>query len=633
MPSTSKKIRPPAAIQPRGGDDGDIAQRPTDVKSPPTALITLGAALAAAIASMAASLDLAAPAYALLFAGVIAACAAAQLSGLMIGGVSSSDHDAPLEQIKDAGWRLTESQAHYRALLDAQDDLIERRAADGRLSFVNRAYCAMFQVDAAAVINTRYFPPVRAAEHAHAAIGERPRTVELVNSSNGPRWIMWSDQRVDGADGGVETQRVGRDVTSEYHVLAELRDARDAAERASVAKSRFLASMSHEIRTPMNGILGMTSLLAETDLTETQMSYARAVDESARALLVLIDEILDFSKIEAGRLELAADVFSIRGSVASAVDLLRPRACDKGLSLQCAIEDGVPDRWIGDETRVRQILLNLLSNAVKFTDAGEVSVRVYAVGGGSSVRLGIEVRDTGVGFTAEAMRRLFDEFDQGDAAGERRKGGAGLGLAISKRLARAMGGDIVAEGAPGKGAAFRVTLRLPRAVDAPIVENPSAESQPAPSDRADHDEIRVLIAEDNGINALLARRVVERLGGAAVVVADGAAAIKAAVATLEEDAARFDLILMDMYMPTMDGVDACKAIVAAFARHPGGLAAAPPIIALTANAYPEDRARCLAAGMSDYLAKPFDATQLREVIEKWRPQAVPAACGKLPVAT
>lgn len=542
-----------------------------------------------------------------------------------------------LEEIKDAHWALADSASHYRQLLDAQDDFVVRRSIDGQLVFANKSFCDAFEVHSQDVLGTRFYPPSIREEGEQASTHNR-RKVQLLRTRQGERWIAWDEREVRNDRGESEIQSVGRDITDERRVAAQLKESRDQAEAANRAKSRFLAAMSHEIRTPMNGILGMISLLCETPLDKEQQTCARVVEDSARALLVLIDDILDFSKIEAGKLELTYHVFSLPRCVEQALQLLSPEAMAKGLALTSVIAPDIP-QWVrGDEMRVRQILLNLLSNAVKFTDAGRIDVSVALVEGATApqmpAKIAIEVRDTGIGFSAATMQRLFDEFEQGEAAASRSPGGTGLGLAISKRLARAMGGDIVAKSAPQEGATFTVVLgfevveppcserlavnsdRVLRVERIPAVRGTSGMGGPGVSTRFGR-EFSVLVAEDNRINALLVRKVIERAGGKATIVEDGKGAILAAREALELKRPAFDLILMDVQMPGVDGLVAAKSIKALYAEcaHPGIVS--PPIIALTANAFPEDRERCSTAGMDDYLAKPFDIQHLHEVMGRW----------------
>ncbi len=530
-----------------------------------------------------------------------------------------------LEHLKDAHWQLAENEARMRELLDGQQELIVRRDSGGAVLFANRAYCEAFAVSVIDISGRRFRPSVLAIEFMPPDAGGRRRFAEQLDMATGQRWVLWEEHSLVSVAGRRDLLCVGRDVTDERRAAAELRDARDAADLANRAKSRFLASMSHEIRTPMNGILGMASLLADTKQSGEQQTYTRAIDQSARALLALIDEILDFSKIEAGKLQLAAEVFSLRSCVQGALELLEPRALDKAVDLTCKVSDDIPELTIGDPLRVRQIVLNLVSNAVKFTDAGRVDVLVRrqqrALSPSGSAFYEIVVKDTGIGISPEVMGSLFVEFEQAESIDGRRQSGTGLGLAISKRLARAMGGDIRAESAPGKGAVFTALLRLCDAPAGCARDSGSRPITPRPLTnqhllRPDGLPARILIAEDNDINALLARRVSERAGCDVEVVSNGRAAVIAVEQTMMPGARAFDLILMDVFMPELDGLDATRAIKQLFEGQ-NGVPACPPIVALTANAFPEDRARCLAAGMDDYLAKPFDGGQLTAVVARW----------------
>ncbi len=286
---------------------------------------------------------------------------------------------AALEALKDAHWELSENEVRYKDLLDRQDDVISRRNLDGRYLFVNRAFTAMFAVAPEAVVGTTFAPSVLDSETPPELIPGKTlhrRFEQLIETKAGPRWIAWEEQlvRAPGRE-GYEIQSIGRDVTEAREAEAALLEARDQAEAANRAKSRFLASMSHEIRTPMNGILGMAELLRDTELDSEQRSYTGAIDTSARALLALIDEILDFSKIEAGKLELTPAPFQLTAIVLGAVEILVPKAHEKGLKLAWSFEDDLPRHVMGDASRVRQIVLNLVSNAIKFTDTGSVTIR------------------------------------------------------------------------------------------------------------------------------------------------------------------------------------------------------------------------------------------------------------------
>jgi PAS domain S-box-containing protein len=542
-----------------------------------------------------------------------------------------------LEQLQDIRWEINENEARYRDLLDAQRELIFRRDREGRLTYVNRAFCRTFSIEPAEVVGKAFDRrPLDRDGPEPLSVGAGARTrrfSELIETRLGARWIEWEEQLVTGGDGGwSEVQGVGRDMTEARRIEQQLAEARDEAEAASRAKSRFLASMSHEIRTPMNGILGMASLLIASPLSAEQAGYAAAIDQSARKLTVLIDEILDFSKIEAGRLTLEAAPFEIARTVSDAIALFQPQAEAKGLALTATVAGDVPATLVGDESRLRQVLLNLLSNALKFTDRGRIAVTVTRDGGreaaANPIALSIAVADTGIGLTSEETKRLFVEFERAEGAIRRGQGGTGLGLAISRRIVRAMGGDLTVESTPGLGATFVATLRLaqPRTAMAQEASAPMAPHLPAAHSLAG----RVLLAEDNAINALLARRVLELAGCVVAVATNGREAVASVERTLAGTTPPFDLVLMDIFMPEIDGVEAASRIRAAYAQAAVAVAL-PPIIALTANAFPEDRERYLASGFDDYLAKPFDKAALEAVIARWlggraaTPSAAPAA--------
>ena len=665
-----------------------------------------------------------------------------------------------LEALKDIQWEIRENEARYRDLLDNQADVILRRDAQGRLTFVNQAFCRTFALERGTVLGRVFSPRVLAGDKATplAAGSElrQQRYVQQIETARGPRWFEWEEHAVAAGDAAIpEVQCSGRDITERRRTEAELREARKQAEAANRAKSRFLAAMSHEIRTPMNGILGMTSLLSDTDLSAEQRTYSHAVERSARTLLTLIDEILDFSKIEADKLQLNSAPLAIDECVQGVVELLAPKAYEKGIEVAWAVDPALPRPLLGDEVRVRQIVTNLLGNAIKFTDSGGVLVTVgkpaamQPSADQDDLDIAIAVEDTGMGIAPETLPSLFSEFEQAEDAVRRRLGGTGLGLAISRRLARAMGGDILVVSAPGLGSTFTATLRLKLAptsasaadlADVPVVSQhvllaldrsierravrlslegagiPSEESaiasaadmvsaaaragepftriivdgrsgcetaarllsharavapggvqgvivldtaakadfaqfrdagfdaylvrpvrpqsvlthlgashEPEPVQAADK-PVRpvqfltspsVLLVEDNDINALLARRMLEKVGCKVQHCVNGREAVEAFRRVLTGADGPYDLVLMDAHMPVLDGLSATRAIKAMYAAQDAGGATAPPIVAVTANAFDEDRRQCLEAGMDDYLAKPFDREALSRVLERW----------------
>ncbi|AWN46045.1 hybrid sensor histidine kinase/response regulator [Methylobacterium terrae] len=643
-----------------------------------------------------------------------------------------SRREGEVERLHDLVWRTSESEERYRSLVEGQIDLVVQRDGDGRITFANPGFAALLGTTPEALLGTtREADVVETGAMRERADGARLADVAIMPVGGGPlRWFAFVETVTVGRDGRAEVLRAGRDVTERVESARSLEEARLRAEAASVAKSRFLASVSHEFRTPLNGIMGMADLMLDTPLSPEQRTYAEAVKTSGEALLSLIDGILDFSKIEAGRLDLAAEPFDPAALVESVVELLAPRAQDKGLEIAADIE-ALPAAVVGDADRVRQILINLAGNAVKFTESGGVGVTAAWDADG----LVLAVHDTGPGIPEERLPVLFQEFEQGDGSASRRHEGTGLGLAITKRLVDRMGGRLDVTSRPGEGSCFRVHLplgagpsrsrppmpslagqrvlvvaaaafeapyiarRLGRAGAEAVVVETQAEAVAAlagatrfaaiiadralgdaavrdiavaarqagvrrsivllsPFDRRDFGSPaaagfdrylvkpvrltslitrlaepappparipsategtprpvsrrkRVLLAEDNPINALLATKALERLGAVVLWARDGAEAV-ARLKQAASSAAPFDLALVDIRMPILDGLAVAREVRGdEEAHHLPRLR----LVALTANVQVEDQAAALAAGFDGFLSKPLDLRALPSLLE------------------
>ncbi len=442
--------------------------------------------------------------------------------------------------------------------------------------------------------NPRHIKAIREAIETGKAID-----VEIVNHrKDGSRFVNELHlSPVFGEDGEVRyILGIQHDVSAREQFARDAERARRAAERANAEKSDFLAFMSHEIRTPMNGVMGTISLLLDTTLDAEQHAYAETARRCGELLLATVNEMLDLSRIEAGHLAIEEEAFDLAAPVAEVLDLLAPAVAEKGIRLSASIDPLLPARVIGDARRLRQVLLNLADNAVKFTAAGGVGIRVERAEANGMVRFA--VADTGIGMPPEVQARLFGRFAQGGPETARRYGGSGLGLMICKRLVGLMGGRIVLASTPGKGSTFSFEIPL-----RPIAESgrpPStllprpALAKPLPGARG-----RVLIAEDGEANQLVAAAILRKAGYAVDLARDGEEALGAA------RTAAYDLVLMDVRMPRMDGLAATAAI-----RGLEGPAGRVPIIAMTAAAMPDEVARCLEAGMDAHVAKPMDLTAL-----------------------
>lgn len=480
---------------------------------------------------------------------------------------------------------------------------------DGRIEWVNAAFSTITGYSSDEAIGQ--FPgdilngPETTPEALQTLIAAQrdgvPCRVEIQNRTKDGSllWMEISMTPVLGADGAPEVfVAVERDVTQRTAHAAELARAQLAAETAAEAKSQFLATMSHEIRTPMNGVIGVAELLSDSDLNDQQHQYVKTIVDSAQALLTIINDVLDLSKLQAGKADLLAEPFMIADCVAGSLDLLRPIAQKKGLTVLIDIPENCPT-YLGDSGRLRQVLLNLIGNAVKFTAVGQVKVGLSVEQGDGHDQVRIAISDTGIGIPSHQIGHIFTSFAQADSSISRQFGGTGLGLSISRYLVQQMGGDIEVRSAPQKGSVFTAVLRLVRS-------NSPAKTGVGAKIGAPQTQLRVLIAEDNRTNMLIARKI---LAGSVAMLTEANNGQLALQSYCDDQP---DLVLMDVSMPVMNGQEATFAIRAFENAH--NLPRCP-IFALTAYIATDEAARCLAAGMDGVLTKPLVRAELYALLQ------------------
>lgn len=650
-----------------------------------------------------------------------------------------------IESLADRMWELQESEERFHGLIDALGDIVVHRDREGRIVYANRVLADLLDCEPKALVGRKLLElgiDIGVVPDSAFAAGECLSSTDVaIHTDGGVRWFSWIELSArDKENDAVSHRAIARDISARKRAETAMINARERAEAANQAKSRFLATVSHEIRTPMNGIMGMAKLLADTKLTPEQQTYVGAVSTSASALLALIEDLLDYSKIEVGRFDLEPQPLSPRELVENVVELLAPRAYGKDIGLGCHIAPDVPELITADPGRLRQVILNIVGNAVKFTEAGGVMVVVDVKRERADRHLRISVADTGPGLRRKDIERIFEEFEQGDGTSTRRHGGAGLGLAISRRIVEAMGGSIRVSGEPGNGAEFTISIPIIEPVEPQFsladalsgrralilsenlmeaeaiarsitahggaasiartveeaaraaastpgksydvvlidaamervdgrtlkrlrregIEAPDAITLIAPTDRGQLAEYRasgygtflarpvrgetllrvllsrkgesvaavgqsampreksvdgapslsVLIAEDNDINALLASSTLRKAGHKVEIVRNGKAAVEALTAS--GGAHQFDVVLMDLHMPVMDGLDA----IAHVRKYEESKGLAPtPILVLSADSQEKTRHGVIAHGATGFLTKPVDPQAMIDAIE------------------